>query len=105
MSETHQQAFHVPLEHASFPDHFPGHPVVPGALLLQWVFDGFQSRWPELRINKVKSIKFLTPLLPGDRCEFLYCLDRSKSALKIRCEKNEAVIISGDLKIIDEAAW
>jgi 3-hydroxymyristoyl/3-hydroxydecanoyl-(acyl carrier protein) dehydratase len=65
----------VPAEHACFTAHFPGQPLVPGALLLQWLCQRVAQQFPQQRVVKVASMKFLRPLLPGDVC-----------ALKMRCQ-------------------
>ena len=54
----------VPTEHPCFPAHFPGDPLVPGALLLHWLLDQLEQRG--LRVTGIKQCKFLRALRPGD---------------------------------------
>lgn len=44
--------------------HFEGMPVVPGAWLLGKVHAVLQARYPDSRVEGVRKVKFLAPLLP-----------------------------------------
>jgi hypothetical protein len=50
----------VPADHPAFAGHFPGHPVLPGVVLLAWVQHSLPG--PVARID---SAKFLAPVGPG----------------------------------------
>jgi 3-hydroxymyristoyl/3-hydroxydecanoyl-(acyl carrier protein) dehydratase len=67
--------FRVPAAHACFSAHFPGRPLVPGALLLQWLCREVVQQFPDYRVVAVPSMKFTQPLLPADICQ-----------LNLRCE-------------------
>ena len=54
--------FTVDPNHASLPGHFPGHPVVPGVVILNYVFDQLSAQH---RIRGIRRLKFLQPVLPG----------------------------------------
>jgi 3-hydroxymyristoyl/3-hydroxydecanoyl-(acyl carrier protein) dehydratase len=57
----------IPVDHPAFAGHFPGMPVVPGAVLLDQVLHVLQE---ELTLNpaewEITSAKFLEPVRPGD---------------------------------------
>ena len=55
---------HVPHDHPSFAGHFPGHPVLPGVVLLSMVIEALQSRLGTPA--QIDQAKFLSPVLPGD---------------------------------------
>jgi acyl-CoA synthetase (AMP-forming)/AMP-acid ligase II len=77
-----QTQWHIPADHPVFAGHFPGHPLVPGALLLDWVVERVAAHW---RISstglRIEQAKFLHTVLPdarvvldlkaeADRCRF-----------------------------------
>jgi 3-hydroxymyristoyl/3-hydroxydecanoyl-(acyl carrier protein) dehydratase len=55
----------IPAVHPCFDGHFPGNPLVPGALLLQWIQALVEEQFPGRQIAEVRSMKFLAPVLPG----------------------------------------
>ena len=57
----------VPLQHPACDGHFPGHPVLPGAVLLQHCLDLCSSLAPHAGGRwQVQSVKFLQTCHPGD---------------------------------------
>ncbi len=62
----------IPEEHPAFAGHFPGSPILPGAVLLAEMIAWIEE---ELRCAVVgcASVKFLSPVRPGDVCEFRAC--------------------------------
>jgi 3-hydroxyacyl-[acyl-carrier-protein] dehydratase len=67
----------VPLESTIFEGHFPGYPLMPGALLVECMAQ--TVGWLVLALGKftgmpfmvgVKEAKFRTPVLPGETIDF-----------------------------------
>lgn len=62
-------AFHwvVPTDHPSLDGHFPGNPILPGAVLLDVALRTI-ARETGLALDscEVRSVKFLSPANPGD---------------------------------------
>ena len=70
----------VPRDLACFAGHFPGAPVVPGVLQLDWAMDGIAvllGKTPE--ITRIESLKFPAPLKPGARCRLAVRIGRDGS--------------------------
>lgn len=58
----------IPLDHASFPGHFPGNPILPGVLLLERVMSCVQGQLTSpLQKYTLYNVKFLAAVSPGDQ--------------------------------------
>lgn len=53
-------------DHPCLPGHFPGNPIVPGALLLADVFAKLAEAHPGYAVVALEQVKFLRPLRPGE---------------------------------------
>lgn len=58
--------FVVAADHPSLPGHFPGRPIVPGAVLLDRVYAAIEAAHGPLGATRLPQVKFLQPLLPGE---------------------------------------
>jgi 3-hydroxymyristoyl/3-hydroxydecanoyl-(acyl carrier protein) dehydratase len=54
----------ISASHPALPGHFPGHLIVPGAVLLQCVVDAAAQANPGRAVGGVRRIKFLSMLSP-----------------------------------------
>ena len=63
----HSREFSVPAAHPSLPGHFPGNPIVPGALLLDYIRLLILEVRPKSRITSVRWVKFSGMVLPEQR--------------------------------------
>jgi 3-hydroxymyristoyl/3-hydroxydecanoyl-(acyl carrier protein) dehydratase len=64
-SRTFEFRFSIPSAHPALPGHFPGHPVVPGALLLDYVLTGVSAALNR-PVTVLQKVKFVAPLLPDE---------------------------------------
>lgn len=88
MTDARPRTFEVAPDHPVFAGHFPGRPIVPGVMLLEWVqaeVAAVLQRAPhELR---VREAKFFMPLEPGQRAELRFdapSADAKRCAFDIR---------------------
>jgi 3-hydroxyacyl-[acyl-carrier-protein] dehydratase len=66
-SATMHSPIEVPGDHPSFAGHFPGFPVLPGAVLLDEALQIIQrERGIDLTQWQIASVKFLGAVRPGD---------------------------------------
>lgn len=95
-SEAHLD-FKVPDKHPSFDDHFPGDPIVPGALLVHWVTELLKDANLLDNVKKIESFKFLHKVQPGDDGSLnVDCKDEGK--IKVTCTIDDTVVFKGVFK-------
>ncbi|MFC5742461.1 hydroxymyristoyl-ACP dehydratase [Dyella tabacisoli] len=58
----------IAADHPSLPGHFPGHPLVPGVVMLEQVAQALRA-WRGLRLTGVLEAKFMAPLWPAQQAE------------------------------------
>jgi 3-hydroxymyristoyl/3-hydroxydecanoyl-(acyl carrier protein) dehydratase len=63
---------YIPASHPALPGHFPGQPVVPGVVLLEFVAAAVKRQHGERgRVTGFPAIKFLAPLGPDQDFDVL----------------------------------
>jgi len=92
-------SFTVPQQHPCFPAHFPGEPIVPGALLLQWIFARVRSQYRSHAIATIRSMKFLKSLHPGDQCRLELKSDPAVQRLNIACYCHLDLVCKGVVEL------
>jgi uncharacterized membrane protein/3-hydroxymyristoyl/3-hydroxydecanoyl-(acyl carrier protein) dehydratase len=90
----------VPMEHPSFAGHFPGHPVLPGVVLLEWVIEaaGVLLGGPPA-IAGMPRVKFLSPLAPGDSASIR--VRRERELLHFEVHRGAQRVAQGVFRIAD----
>ncbi|HZX71830.1 MAG TPA: hydroxymyristoyl-ACP dehydratase [Rhodanobacter sp.] len=95
------QIVHVDAAHPSLPGHFPGHPLVPGVLILEQVALALRS-WRGQRLTRVLEAKFMAPLLPNQSAQLqLTCSGAETARVVFRIERDGTVLARG---IVEGAA-
>ncbi len=87
----------IPYEHRCFADHFPGAPLVPGALLLKWIM-GLLAEAGCGQIHYLKQVKFLAPVQPGD--DLRICITPGTGALTfaVAAYNDEILVLKGQFE-------
>jgi 3-hydroxymyristoyl/3-hydroxydecanoyl-(acyl carrier protein) dehydratase len=92
-------SFNVAADHPSLPGHFPGHPVVPGVLLLDLALDliaaelqcqGLECQGPA----GIASVKFTAAVRPGQEIEVRHGPPRNGS-VAFACHCDGALALHG----------
>ena len=91
----HSHGFVIARDHPALPGHFPGNPVVPGAVLLDCVRQVVLDASPGARIAVVRWVKFLIPVSPGQR--FVADLQARGQDIRFQCRVGEVVVLRGAL--------
>ena len=87
----------VPPDHAAFAGHFPSTPILPGVVLLDValniIADAYQLALDHCEIG---SVKFLSPVYPGDTLRFSH--ERLPSGtIRFEIRSAQTAIASGTL--------
>jgi len=91
----------VSKNHPSLAGHFPGHPIVPGVVLIDEIIGVIQSARQELVLKKIRHIKFLKPLSAGDVCHMNIEI-QSHDNVSFTCSTDKHVIAKGKLIFYDK---
>lgn len=72
---------HIPANHPALPGHFPGHPVVPGVVLLEAVIRALPGHvGSAARVLGFPAVKFMAPLIPQREFEIGFSAKRPGQA-------------------------
>lgn len=89
--------FSIAPDHPALAGHFPGNPVVPGALMLDEVIAALASCAGKTP-SAIVAAKFLRPLLPGQRCIVEFSPQR-EGRVQFVCRSQDQVVASGQLSV------
>jgi len=87
--------FVVSPDHPSLPGHFPGHPVVPGVVLLDHVLAAIETTYGPLGALRLPQVKFVQPLLPGEQAEV--ALEGEAPRWRFRVLREGVLLASGEV--------
>ena len=87
-----------PLDHPTGPGHFPGNPIIPGAVLLAEVIRAIEiAQGADLLQCQIKSAKFSFPARPGDHLIIEFS-EVMKLEIKFQCTVQEKTVLTGAIK-------
>nr|WP_311528786.1 AMP-binding protein [uncultured Ralstonia sp.] len=89
--------FTIPADHPALPGHFPGHPIVPGVVLLDHAIHTIGATLGRsLDACKISSAKFLSPAAPGELLDLAFETTAS-NAVRFTIRAGERDVASGVL--------
>ncbi|UCH47344.1 MAG: AMP-binding protein [Betaproteobacteria bacterium] len=96
---------HVDPAHPALPGHFPGDPIVPGAVLLDEIVDALSGELgacADFAAVTIRSAKFLRPVRPGDRLQ-IKLIPGQDAALRFECSVAGETAVNGALTLVAPA--
>lgn len=88
---------HIAADHPTGAGHFPGNPIIPGALLLAEVLHCIErAEGARFASCNVKAAKFLHPARPGDTVEIEYARS-AQGTIEFQCAVNGTKVLSGGI--------
>lgn len=93
---TEEQAITISADHPSLAGHFPGNPIVPGAVIMAEIAAITGECFPDLRIKGVRRAKFLAPVKPGQRLR-IRLQRRSADEMGFECVLDSGPCVTGSL--------
>ncbi len=94
----HEWQVVISAEHPSLPGHFPGHPVVPGVLILEEILVGLRKLDPEMVVTGLPAVKLSSPLKPGEALTIHVEIDSHRD-VEFRCLVGTRGIASGTIQV------
>lgn len=88
-----EQPLCIDAGHPALPGHFPGHPLVPGVILLEQVAQALR-RWRAQRLVRVLEAKFVAPLLP-DEAAVVYLTEADRSRFRFEIRRDGKLLARG----------
>lgn len=89
------------MDHPAVEGHFPNFPIIPGAVLLGWVWAAADAL--DMRIlPEVRSVKYLQPIQPGDQLEIHF--SRQGRGIQARIRKSDRMAAQFLLLCADKEA-
>ncbi|MGQ0694175.1 MAG: AMP-binding protein [Nitrospiraceae bacterium] len=95
---THERVLSIDVTHPSLAGHFPGHPVVPGVVLLDEVFETLRLMMKKpVMVTALPSVKFSSPLKPGEALTIRMAQESSGSAT-FSCHVDARLVATGTVQ-------
>jgi len=95
---THERVVSISPDHPALPGHFPGHPVVPGVLVMDEVIETLREQYGRnLVVIGLPSVKLSSPLLPGERL-MIELAQEDSGAAAFTCRVDRRIVASGSIR-------
>ena len=90
-------SLHFAANHPTAAGHFPGNPIIPGALLLAEVLRRIeQAEGTRFASCNIRAAKFLHPVRPGDTVEIEYAVSAC-GTIEFRCAVAGINVLTGGI--------
>lgn len=99
----HERTVSIGHDHPSLAGHFPGHPIVPGVVLLNEVIETLRQGSSGLSVTGFPMVKFSSPLKPGEAVT-IYVEEGDVALASFSCRVGTRLIASGVIEVGSGAA-
>lgn len=95
---TYERTLTINGDHPALPGHFPGHPIVPGVIVLDEVIQTLKETYgQELVVTGMPAVKLSSPLRPEERLTItVESLDTNTAGFT--CEVGSRLVASGSIR-------
>jgi 3-hydroxymyristoyl/3-hydroxydecanoyl-(acyl carrier protein) dehydratase len=94
----YERTLTINSDHPALPGHFPGHPVVPGVIVLDEVIAALREIYgQELVVTGMPAVKLSSPLRPEERLTITVESQDTNTAA-FTCEVGRRLIASGSIR-------
>ncbi|MCC6139946.1 MAG: beta-hydroxyacyl-ACP dehydratase [Nitrospira sp.] len=95
---THERVVSISSDHPALPGHFPGHPVVPGVLVMDEVIETLREQYGRgIVVTGLPSVKLSSPLLPGERLTIGIAPEGDDTVI-FTCRVDRRIVATGSIR-------
>ena len=98
LPKTISQHYRIPAEHPSLAGHFPGNPIVPGVILLDYTRRLLKHWKPAFTVTTIPQAKFHQRLHPEQNFS-IQLTEKTPLLIKFECYTGDIKLASGILSI------
>ena len=95
-------SFSIPHDHPSLDGHFPGNPIVPGVVLLDYAISVLLPEDSAEMLSGIKGAKFHAPVRAGDLIE-VHATRASPAGLLFQCTRDGEIVAAGIFILADSS--
>ena len=89
-------------DHPTAAGHFPGNPIIPGALILDLVLKAIVGDDRTGGAREIRSVKFLRPIRPGDRLQIDWREESGDTRFQCVLIGTGDIALTGTLRLRDK---
>lgn len=91
-------SFVISAAHPGLPGHFPGNPVTPGVVALDYIAHSLIAQVPDTCLIGFPNVKYIKPLPPGVEVAVTY-IDKGGCLFQFGCESDGEIILLGQIQL------